>query len=101
MLQTISKHIQGWISWVVIGIIAAAFVFWGLEYYLTNSSDRQNAVAKVNGVKITSKQVDNTYEALQRNYTQQGGVLDNQAHSTPKFSVATTYFKSGAAPNRR
>lgn len=79
MLQTISKHIQGWIAGVVIAIIAAAFVLFGLEYYISRGGDKQAAVATVNGVKITAQQVNNTYAALQRSYNQQGGVLNEQA----------------------
>lgn len=78
MLQTISKHIQGWIAWVIIALVAATFIFWGLEYYITRSDNQQNVAATVNGVKITDKQLNNTYQALQRSYTQQGGVLDEQ-----------------------
>ena len=76
MLQTISKHTQGWIAWVVIIIIAAAFVLWGLEYYISQSGNRQSVIATVNGVKITSQQLNNAYEAFERNYTQQGVVLN-------------------------
>jgi peptidyl-prolyl cis-trans isomerase D len=76
MLQTISKHIQGWIAWIVIVIIAAAFVLWGLEYYISQGGSKQSAIATVNGVKITSQQLNNAYEAFQRNYAQQGMVLN-------------------------
>jgi peptidyl-prolyl cis-trans isomerase D len=78
MLQTISKHIQGWIAWVIIAIIAAAFIFWGLEYYVTRGSSQQNSVATVNGAQISQRQLSNAYQALQRSYTQQGGALDER-----------------------
>ena len=78
MLQTISKHIQGWIAWVVIVIIAAAFVLWGLEYYITSGRNKQTVVATVNGEKITDQQLNNAYDSIQRSYTQQGAVLDPQ-----------------------
>ena len=52
MLQTISKHTQGWIAWVVIIIIAAAFVLWGLEYYISQGGSKQSVIATVNGVKL-------------------------------------------------
>ena len=78
MLQAIGKHIQGWIAWVVIIIIAAAFVFWGLEYYITRDNTQRDSVATVNGVKISQSQLDNAYQALQRSYTDQGGVLDER-----------------------
>ncbi len=79
MLQTISKHIQGWIAGVVIALVAAAFVLWGLEYYITSSRGQQNTVATVNGVKITQQGLNRAYEMLQRNFTQQeGATLDPQ-----------------------
>ncbi|MBS0350433.1 MAG: SurA N-terminal domain-containing protein [Proteobacteria bacterium] len=81
MLQTISKHIQGWIAGVVVAIVAAAFVLFGLEYYLTSNAKRSNAVASINGIKITDKQFNAIYDSLQRNYTQQGGQLDDQAQA--------------------
>lgn len=81
MLQTISKHIQGWIAWIVIVLVAAAFIFWGLEYYLTSNNNRQKTVAEVNGVKITEEELNSTFNALQRNYTQQGNVLSDQAQA--------------------
>lgn len=87
MLQTISKHTQGWIAWVVIIIIAAAFVLWGLEYYISQGGSKQSVIATVNGVKITSQQLNNAFEAFQRNYAQQGVVLNESINNQLK-SVA-------------
>jgi len=78
MLQTISKHIQGWIAGTVVVIVAAAFVLFGLEYYISQGGDNQSTVAKVNGVKISARQLNHTVELLQRNYTQQGMVFNEQ-----------------------
>ncbi len=76
MLQNIRKYTQGWIAWIIMSVIAAAFVLWGLEYYLTQNSGQQTVVASVNGKKITVSQVTRTYEELQKLYTQRGGPLD-------------------------
>jgi peptidyl-prolyl cis-trans isomerase D len=82
MLQTISKHVHGWIAGIVVAIVAAAFVLFGLEYYLTSNAKRSNTVASVNGIKITDKQLNSVYDAMQRSYTQQEGAqLDEQAQS--------------------
>jgi peptidyl-prolyl cis-trans isomerase D len=78
MLQTIGRHIQGWIAWVVVILVAAAFILFGLEYYLTSNGGKQSTVATVNGVPITAGQLKNTYEALERNYTQQGMALNER-----------------------
>src|ERR1700722_2370631 len=77
MLKTISKYIQGWIAGVVVAIIAAAFVFWGLEYYISRGGQEQH-LASVNGVKITTEQLNNAFEAIQKNYVEQGVQLNEQ-----------------------
>lgn len=78
MLQKIGERIQGWIAWVVVAIIAVAFVLFGLEYYLSRSGAQQTTVASVNGVNIDARQVENAYNALQRTYVRQGMALNEQ-----------------------
>jgi hypothetical protein len=79
MLQTIGKHIQGWIAGVVIAVVAAAFILLGLQYYISRGGEENKAAATVNGVKILPEQVKNAYEALQQTYTQQGKTLSEQS----------------------
>lgn len=70
MLQKIGEHIQGWIAGVVITIVALTFIFWGLEYYISNSSNRKNVIAKVNGAEISVQQFNITYNAMKAQYGQ-------------------------------
>ncbi len=85
MLQTIGKHIQGWIAGVVIAIVAAAFILLGLEYYINRSGQEGKPAATVNGIKISPEQVKNAYEALLQNYTRQGKTLNEQAQQQLQY----------------
>lgn len=85
MLQTIGKHIQGWIAGVVIAIVAAAFILLGLEYYINRSGQDVKSAATVNGVKIYPEQVNNAYEALLQTYTQQGKTINEQAQQQLRY----------------
>ena len=61
MLQKFGEHIRGWFAGIVIGVIAVAFVAWGLQYYIERDHGATAAIAVVNGDPITqqvfSKQV--------------------------------------------
>lgn len=50
MLHFIRTHAQGWIAWVIVGLISIPFALWGVNSYLTGPSIV--AVAKVNGEVI-------------------------------------------------
>ena len=79
MLQTISKHIQGWVAGVIVAIIAAAFVLFGLEYYLSRGSEQRTTVATVNGVKIDKQQLEGAFQAFQREYAPKGAELNEES----------------------
>lgn len=78
MLQAIGEHIQGWIAGVIIALVSATFVFFGLEYYISRSGDQQNVVATVNGSKIYAKELNIATENFQREYSSQPGAELNQ-----------------------
>ncbi|PHQ80354.1 MAG: hypothetical protein COB66_04960 [Coxiella sp. (in: Bacteria)] len=59
MLQKFGEHIRGWFAGIVIGVIAVAFVAWGLEYYIDRDAGSTAAVAVVNGGKITQQSFSN------------------------------------------
>ncbi len=66
MLQKIRDRIQGWFAIVIIVIIAAAFMLFGVEYYIGRSGNDSKTVATVDGTKITEQQLKETYRGLER-----------------------------------
>lgn len=65
MLQTFRERMQGIIAWTIVGIICFTFALWGIQSYLKGESDA-DAVAKVDGTKITQKQIHTAYERLKQ-----------------------------------
>lgn len=63
MLQFIREKSQGIFAWVIVIAISITFILWGIHNYFSKS-DRQNVVAKVNGVEITKYQFAKAYEKL-------------------------------------
>lgn len=64
MLQSIRERAQGWLAWLIVGLISIPFALWGINSYFNNAADV--SVAKVNGAEISLSQYQN---ALQ-NYRQ-------------------------------
>lgn len=64
MLQNIRDRSQGWITSVIIGIIAFTFVLWGVNSYV--GSGNTDTMANVNGETITRGQVQLAYERLRQ-----------------------------------
>ncbi|NCA69090.1 MAG: peptidylprolyl isomerase [Sphingobacteriia bacterium] len=56
MLQAIRERAQGWIAWVIVGLISIPFALWGIQSYLGVGSEP--AVAKVYGVEITERDLN-------------------------------------------
>lgn len=50
MLQGIRDRAQGWIAWVIVGLIAIPFALWGIQEYF--GQDPNVPVADVNGAEI-------------------------------------------------
>lgn len=72
MLQRFGEHIRGWFAGIIIGLIALAFVVWGLEYYISNGKGPGDVVAVANGVKINESSFQNN---VQFALSQQGRTL--------------------------
>ena len=53
MLQAIRERAQGWLAWVIVGLISIPFALWGIQSYLGVGGEP--VVAKVNGVEITDR----------------------------------------------
>ncbi len=60
MLQTIRDRLSGPIIWVVIGLIAVPFAFFGIETFRSGNADP--VVAKVGKQKITEAQLQSAYQ---------------------------------------
>jgi peptidyl-prolyl cis-trans isomerase D len=53
MLQAIRERAQGWLAWVIVGLISIPFALWGIQSYLGVGGEP--VVATVNGVEITDR----------------------------------------------
>ena len=70
MLQQIHKKVSGWVAKVIFVLVAAAFIFWGLSYYINSGSGAGQKAAKVNGVVITKQEVSQLYSRMSAQYQQ-------------------------------
>lgn len=59
MLQFIRDRAQGWIAWVIVGLIIIPFALWGLNEYVGGGTEI--AAAEVNGQNISQRQLQETY----------------------------------------
>jgi len=77
MLQILREKAQGIVSWLIVLVIAAVFVFLGLnDYFSIGKRGQGNIAAKVNGEKITWRAVDTLSERYGR---QMGEKVDVKA----------------------
>jgi len=59
MLQFIRDRAQGWIAWVIVGLIIIPFALWGLNEYVGGGTEI--AAAEVNGQEISQGLLQETY----------------------------------------
>lgn len=71
MLQKVHDHLKGWVVALLIGVLAVSFVIWGIQYYW-QSAHNQDAVAVVDGQKITANVFDTAFRGMQRAALAQG-----------------------------
>ena len=71
MLQAIRDHAQGWIAWVIVGLIILTFALFGIEQYA--QGDKNVAVAEVNGEEIGANEFLNLYNRQKVRLQQQFG----------------------------
>ncbi|MFK8067051.1 MAG: SurA N-terminal domain-containing protein [Gammaproteobacteria bacterium] len=64
MLQSIREHSQGWLAWLIVGLISVPFALWGINSYMDGGSNV--TVASVNGKDIGLSQYQNAIQ----NYTE-------------------------------
>jgi len=53
MLQNIRDGAQGWLAWVIVGVISVPFAFWGINEYFSPSP--KTIIAEVNGVELSDE----------------------------------------------
>lgn len=74
MLQSISKHVQGWIAGVIIALLAVVFLLFGVEYYLQAGTGKDATVIKVNGTKISYQVFNQMYQNMLNSQRTRSGV---------------------------
>ncbi len=79
MLQNLRDKAQGWIAWIIIGMIAITFILFGTENFFRNNGPR-NTVADVQGTQITAQELDMAY----KRYLNQSG-NETVAQLEPNF----------------
>lgn len=88
MLQNIREKAQGWIAWIILGMIAVTFIMWGVGDRL-GINPKSQAAAEVNGDKITMAELDTLVERLQR----------QQSMQNPELEIDLNYLKQVALQN--
>ncbi|WP_232023342.1 SurA N-terminal domain-containing protein [Thiomicrorhabdus aquaedulcis] len=76
MLQTIRDHAQGWIAWVIVGLIILTFALFGIDQYARG--DKLVTVAEVNGEDITATSFLTLYNRQKVRLQEQFGDLYDQ-----------------------
>ncbi len=60
LMQAIRDHATGWIAWVIVILISIPFALWGINEYLSPTSNV--AVAVVNGTDVSINEFQRTYQ---------------------------------------
>ncbi|MDO8953491.1 MAG: SurA N-terminal domain-containing protein [Gammaproteobacteria bacterium] len=69
MLQDIRDKAQGWVTWLIIGVIIVVFALFGISYYLTSNGGADSTLATVNGDPITQSSFNYMYQSISRQQT--------------------------------
>lgn len=82
MLQSIHDRSQGWIIWIIFGLLILTFALWGVQSYL--GINEQPAVAVVDDIKITQNQYQRALQdQRQRFQSMLGSRYDPKLFDTP------------------
>lgn len=76
MLQSIREHAQGWIAWIIVGLIIITFALFGIQQYA--QGEKKTAVAEVNGKDITATDFLKLYHRQKSRLQQQFGDMYDQ-----------------------
>ena len=76
MLQKIRENSQGWIAWVIVGLIIITFALFGIDQYA--QSEKTVIVAEVNGEDITGSEFLTLYNQQKQRLQSQFGDMYEQ-----------------------
>ena len=76
MLQSIREKSQGWIAWVIVGLIIITFALFGIDQYA--QSEKTVVVAEVNGGEITGNEFISLYNRQKQRLQSQFGDMYDQ-----------------------
>jgi len=76
MLQAIRSNAQGWIAWVIVGLIILTFALFGIDQYARG--DKVVVVAEVNGEDVTARDFLMLYNRQKSRLEQQFGEMYDQ-----------------------
>ncbi len=77
MLSFIRERAQGWVAWVIVGLLIIPFALWGINEYFGNSG--QLPVASINGAEISQGEFQQAfYEQRGRIQQMMAGQYDAQ-----------------------
>ncbi|KUJ72150.1 SurA N-terminal domain-containing protein [Thiomicrospira sp. WB1] len=76
MLQSIRDHAQGWIAWVIVGLIILTFALFGIDQYA--KGDKVVTVAEVNGEDVTAREFLTLYQQQKNRLKNQFGEMYDQ-----------------------
>lgn len=77
MLNFIRERAQGWIAWVIVGLLIIPFALWGINQYFGNGG--KLVAANVNGTEISQREFQQAfYEQRSRMQQMLGGQYDAQ-----------------------
>ncbi len=87
MLQSIRDRSQGWLAGIIVFLVIATFLLWGVHSYLTSGGNQPDVVATVSGKQITQVMLNTAYERLRQQQQMQLGadfVLDQKTETQLK-----------------
>lgn len=92
MLQKLNERIQGFVSWIIILLVAVTFTLFGIDYYMQSHQDSSIQV-EVNGQAITKQALDLNYrrtrQSSQLNITNETQLKQQLLNEMILNSVAT------------
>src|SRR5690606_37406020 len=97
MLQRIHDSVGRWVAGIILGLLAVAFVFWGVDFSLGGAS----LAAKVNGEKIPLTEFERELRARENEFRQTNRIeIDDQLSREMRRSVIEELIRREALQQR-